>query len=78
MINFSRTIISCMSPVITVNCILALAERGYGEDKGMASLLCAATSIDDVHIVALYAFCYSAVFSHGLFFNLKPSNNIKM
>ncbi|XP_043465121.1 sodium/hydrogen exchanger 9B1-like [Leptopilina heterotoma] len=58
------TIIACMSPVITVNCILALAERGYGEDKGMASLLCAATSIDDVHIVALYAFCYSTVFSH--------------
>ncbi|XP_051154107.1 sodium/hydrogen exchanger 9B1-like isoform X2 [Leptopilina boulardi] len=58
------TIIACMSPVVTVNCILALADRGYGEDKGMASLLCTATSIDDVHIVALYAFCYSTVFSH--------------
>lgn len=57
-----------MSPVVTVNCILALADRGYGEDKGMASLLCTATSIDDVHIVALYAFCYSTVFSHGLYF----------
>lgn len=56
-----------MSPVVTVNCILALADQGYGEDKGMATLLCTASSIDDVHIVAIYSFCFSAVFSHGLY-----------
>ncbi|KAG7212671.1 hypothetical protein KM043_012951 [Ampulex compressa] len=58
------TIIACMSPVVTVNCILALAERGYGEDKGIATLLCTATSIDAVHIVALFAICFSFVFSN--------------
>ncbi|XP_033228110.1 sodium/hydrogen exchanger 9B1-like isoform X2 [Belonocnema kinseyi] len=58
------TIVACMSPVVTVNCILALAEQGYGEDKGIATLLCTASSIDDVHIVAIYSFCFSTVFSH--------------
>ena len=55
-----------MSPVVTVNGILALADRGFGEDKGIASILCTATSIDDVHIVAIYSLCFAAVFSHGL------------
>ncbi|XP_014479555.1 PREDICTED: sodium/hydrogen exchanger 9B1-like [Dinoponera quadriceps] len=58
------TIVACMSPVVTVNCILALAERGYGEDKGLASLLCTAASIDDVHIVSLFSICFSFVFSN--------------
>lgn len=54
-----------MSPVVTVNCMLALAERGYGEDKGLASLLCTAASIDDVHIVSLFSIWFSFVFSNG-------------
>ncbi|XP_015601943.2 sodium/hydrogen exchanger 9B1 isoform X2 [Cephus cinctus] len=57
------TIIACMSPVVTVHCILSLAEQGYGEDKGMATLLCAAASIDDVHIVSIFSVFYSIVFS---------------
>ncbi|XP_044021062.1 sodium/hydrogen exchanger 9B2-like [Aphidius gifuensis] len=56
------TIVACMSPVVTVNCILALAEKGYGEDKEIATLLCTATSIDDVHIISLFSVCYSFVF----------------
>ncbi|XP_043686655.1 sodium/hydrogen exchanger 9B1-like [Vespula pensylvanica] len=56
------TIIACMSPVVTVNCMLALAEHGYGEDKGLASLLNAATSIDDIHILSLFSIFYAAVF----------------
>ncbi|XP_043275647.1 putative SLC9B1-like protein SLC9B1P1 [Venturia canescens] len=61
--EIDRSIIACMSPVVTVNCMLALADRGYGEDKGMATLLCTASSIDDVHIVSLYSICFSVVFS---------------
>ncbi|XP_032674234.1 sodium/hydrogen exchanger 9B1-like [Odontomachus brunneus] len=59
------TIVACMSPVVTVNCMLALAERGYGENKGLASLLCTAASIDDVHIVSLFSIWFSFVFSNG-------------
>ncbi|XP_014599976.1 PREDICTED: sodium/hydrogen exchanger 9B1-like [Polistes canadensis] len=55
-------IVACMSPVVTVNCMLALAERGYGEDKGLASLLSAASSIDDVHILSLFSVFYASVF----------------
>lgn len=61
----SRTIVACMSPVVTFNCMLALAERGYGEDKGLASLLCTAASIDGVHIVSLFSIWFSFVFSNG-------------
>ncbi|XP_015109039.1 putative SLC9B1-like protein SLC9B1P1 [Diachasma alloeum] len=57
------TIVACLSPVVTVNCILALADKGYGEDRGMATLLCTAASIDDVHIVSLFTVCYSFVFT---------------
>ncbi|KYQ46953.1 Sodium/hydrogen exchanger-like domain-containing protein 1 [Trachymyrmex zeteki] len=63
---FSRSIVACMSPVITISCMLTLAEQGYGEDKGLISLLCTAASIDDVHIVALFSICFSFVFSNGI------------
>ena len=56
-----------MSPVITMNCILALAERGYGEDKGLATILSTAASIDVVHVISLFAICYSIVFVNGTF-----------
>ncbi|XP_026673665.1 sodium/hydrogen exchanger 9B2-like [Ceratina calcarata] len=58
-------ILGCMSPVVTVNCVLALAERGYGEDRGLASILCTAACIDDVHIVSVFVICYSIAFANG-------------
>ncbi|XP_070153085.1 sodium/hydrogen exchanger 9B1 [Polyergus mexicanus] len=58
------TIVACMSPVVTVNCMLTLAEQGYGEDKGFTSLLSTAASMDDVHIVSLFSICFSFVFSN--------------
>lgn len=63
-----------MSPVITVNCMLALAEHGYGEDKGLASLLNAATSIDDVHILSLFSIFYATVFGgKQILYNIIPN-----
>ncbi|XP_048509078.1 sodium/hydrogen exchanger 9B1-like [Athalia rosae] len=55
-------VIACMSPVVTVNCLLALADQGYGEDQDIAGLLCAACSIDGVHIVAVFSIAFSVVF----------------
>jgi len=55
-----------MSPVVTVNCMLTLAEQGYGEDKGFASLLCTAASFDVIHIASLFSICFSFVFSNGI------------
>ncbi|XP_076683996.1 sodium/hydrogen exchanger 9B2 isoform X1 [Andrena cerasifolii] len=55
-------ILACMSPVVTVNSVLALAEKGYGEDKGLASILCTAATMDSVHMVSLFVICYSIVF----------------
>ncbi|XP_058809753.1 sodium/hydrogen exchanger 9B1-like [Phymastichus coffea] len=59
------SIIACVSPVVPINCMLALAERGYGEDKEISTLLFAAASLDDVHIVSVYSICFSFVFSDG-------------
>ncbi|XP_011063021.1 PREDICTED: sodium/hydrogen exchanger 9B1-like [Acromyrmex echinatior] len=58
------TIVACMSPVITISCMLSLADQGYGEDKGLLSLLCTAASIDDIHIVALFSIWFPFVFSN--------------
>nr|XP_031830195.1 sodium/hydrogen exchanger 9B1-like [Nomia melanderi] len=58
------TILACLSPVITFNCIIALAERGYGEDKDLASIICTAVCIDGILIVALFGLCYSFVFGN--------------
>lgn len=54
-----------MSPVVTINSVLALAEKGYGEDKGLASILCTAACMDNVHIVSIFVICYSIVFPNG-------------
>ncbi|KAK0179637.1 hypothetical protein PV327_005374 [Microctonus hyperodae] len=62
----SGTIMASMSPIITVNCILNLAEKGYGEDRDMATLFTTAASIDGVHMVALFGLCYSFVFSNNI------------
>ncbi|XP_076397354.1 sodium/hydrogen exchanger 9B1 isoform X1 [Megachile rotundata] len=58
------TILACLSPVVTVNCVLALAERGYGEDKGLATILCTAATFENVHVVSLFAICYANVFTN--------------
>lgn len=63
---FFRVIMASMSPVVTVNCILTLAEKGYGEDRDMATLFTTAASIDGVYMVALFSLCYSFVFSANL------------
>lgn len=62
-----------MSPVITMNCILALAERGYGENKGLATILCTAACIDVVHVISLFTISYSIVFANGTIFPLTTS-----
>ncbi|XP_046737135.1 putative SLC9B1-like protein SLC9B1P1 [Diprion similis] len=56
------SVIACMSPVVTVNCLLALADQGFGEDKDISGMLCAACSIDGVHIVAIFSVAFSVVF----------------
>ncbi|XP_068985754.1 sodium/hydrogen exchanger 9B1-like [Bombus flavifrons] len=58
------TILGCMSPVLIMNSILALAEHGYGEDHGLATILSTAACIDVVHVVSLFTICYSFVFAN--------------
>lgn len=55
-----------MSPVLIMNTILALAEHGYGEDHGLATILSTAACIDVVHVISLFTICYSFVFANGM------------
>lgn len=59
------SIAACMSSVVVINCVIALSDNGYGEDKGIATLLCAATTIDEVMIVSIAYVCFSNVFGQG-------------
>lgn len=54
-----------MSPAVTMNCLLALAEQGYGEDLGLATILNAAAPIDNVHIVSMFTIFLSVLFDNG-------------
>lgn len=66
LILVQRTILGCMSPVLIMNSILTLAEHGYGEDHGLATILSTAACIDVVHIISLFTICYSFVFANGM------------
>ncbi|XP_057326212.1 sodium/hydrogen exchanger 9B1-like isoform X2 [Microplitis mediator] len=57
------TIMTGMSPVVTVNCILALAEKGYGEDKDLAGIIATAATIDSIHVISMFSICFTVVFS---------------
>ena len=58
-----------MSPVVTINCIIALAEQGYGEDKDVATLMFTAASLDDIHIVLIYSISYAFILNGIKFLN---------
>lgn len=58
-------LLSAVSPAVVVPVLLALQERGYGESKGIATLVIAASSMDDVLAISIYGICLSMIFSTG-------------
>jgi len=62
----SRACMACMSPAVTIGAMLNLSEDGYGEDKGIGSILCTAAAMEDILMVSLYTICFSFVFSNGI------------
>lgn len=45
--------------------LLSLKERGYGEDKGIATLVIASSSIDDVLSISVFGVLMASIFSPG-------------
>jgi solute carrier family 9B (sodium/hydrogen exchanger), member 1/2 len=62
-----KTIYSCVlaavSPAVVVPSLLALKERGFGEDKGISTLVIAASSLDDIAAISLFGIFLGMIFS---------------
>lgn len=61
----SSFLLSAVSPAVVVPVLLGLQERGYGESKGIATLVIAASSMDDVLAISIYGICLSMIFHTG-------------
>nr|XP_023404275.1 sodium/hydrogen exchanger 9B1 [Loxodonta africana] len=58
-------VIGAVSPAIVVPSMLLLQERGYGIEKGIPTLLIAASSLDDILAITGFNACMGIVFSSG-------------
>lgn len=58
-------VIGAVSPAVVVPSLLALKEKGYGEDKGISTLVIAASSIDDILAISGFGVILSTIFSEG-------------
>ena len=54
-----------MSPAVVVPSLLSLHARGYGVDKGIPTLVIAASSIDDVIAITGFGVVLGITFSTG-------------
>ncbi|OWK07054.1 hypothetical protein Celaphus_00018575, partial [Cervus elaphus hippelaphus] len=64
-------VVGAVSPAVVVPSMLRLQEKGYGVEKGIPTLLIAASSLDDIVSISGFNACFSIVFSSG-----NISNNI--
>lgn len=58
-------ILSAVSPAVLVPSLLTLQSNGYGENKGIATLVIAASSLDNIYAITIFGIFLSAIFSQG-------------
>ncbi|XP_062055789.1 sodium/hydrogen exchanger 9B1 [Lepus europaeus] len=58
-------VLGAVSPAVVVPSMLLLQENGYGVEKGIPTLLVAASSLDDILAITGFNTCLSIVFSSG-------------
>ncbi|KAL8591353.1 hypothetical protein ACOMHN_052619 [Nucella lapillus] len=63
--DVGRFVISAVSPAVVVPSLLSLSERGYGIEKGVPTLVMAASSIDDVLAITGFGVLTGITFSSG-------------
>jgi len=56
-----------VSPAVVVPSLLGLQEKGYGEDKGISTLVIAASSIDDIAAISGFGVVIGLIFSRGMY-----------
>nr|XP_037870584.1 sodium/hydrogen exchanger 9B2 isoform X5 [Bombyx mori] len=59
------SMIASVSPAVVVPCLFRLRDIGYGESKGIPTMVVAAAAIDDSVSVAVFAIILNAMFSSG-------------
>ncbi|XP_046402453.1 sodium/hydrogen exchanger 9B2-like isoform X1 [Ischnura elegans] len=59
------SVLGAVSPAVTVHYLLALKEKGFGVEKGIPTLIVAASSIDDILAITLYGVISAIIFSTG-------------
>nr|XP_019594465.1 PREDICTED: sodium/hydrogen exchanger 9B1 isoform X6 [Rhinolophus sinicus] len=58
-------VLGAVSPAVVVPSMLVLQDNGYGIEKGIPTLLIAASSLDDILAITGFNTCFSIVFSTG-------------
>ncbi|GFG39584.1 hypothetical protein Cfor_01014 [Coptotermes formosanus] len=58
-------VLAAVSPAVVVPSLLGLQEKGYGEDKGISTLVIAASSIDDIAAISGFGMVVGLIFSKG-------------
>jgi hypothetical protein len=61
----SSFVLGAVSPAVVVPSLLELQEKGYGEDKGISTLVIAASSIDDIAAISGFGVVLGLIFSNG-------------
>jgi len=62
-----RFVLAAVSPAVVVPSLLLLDAQGYGVDKGIPTLVIAASSIDDVIAITGFGVVLGITFSTGWF-----------
>lgn len=62
-----RFVLGAVSPAVVVPSLLSLKEKGYGEDKGISTLVIAASSIDDIAAISCFGVVLGSIFSTGIY-----------
>lgn len=58
--------LGAVSPAVVVPSLLMLKRDGYGEDKGISTLVIAASSMDDIFAITMFGVFLSTIFLQGI------------
>ena len=58
-------VLAAVSPAVIIPCLMSLAQRGYGVEKGIPTLVIAACSADDVVAISGFGLFLGITFNTG-------------
>lgn len=67
LLSILRFTLSAVSPAVLVPSLFRLKRLGYGEVKGINTLLIAASSLDDAVSISAFGILLGVLFSNGMY-----------